>query len=103
MEGECTSPTGSDDERAGRVGLDCDAYRSHLKDLDLSPEQENALLGALWHIMLGFADLGFGLDPAQVVLPALMENAWADEENTLEGTGGADLSKSDDGKGRDHE
>lgn len=40
-------------------------YAHHLSQYDLTEEQKRAHLEALWRILIAFADLGFGIHPAQ--------------------------------------
>ncbi len=42
-----------------------DDYRAHLEGGDLTREQEDALLQALWLVVVGFVDLSFGVHPIQ--------------------------------------
>ena len=37
-------------------------YQEHVKDFDLSEEEQTELLKTLWSIMTAFVDLGFGVD-----------------------------------------
>ncbi len=47
--------------------LDPDKFRSFLDDAALDPQQQDELLKELWVILVGFVDLGFGLNPIQHV------------------------------------
>lgn len=47
--------------------LDPESYRQFVSDAGLSRAQEDALLEALWTIIVSFVDLGFGLHPIQQV------------------------------------
>lgn len=47
------------------LSLDLEAYRPMLADAGMTREQETRFLEALWLIMVGFVDLGFGRDPVQ--------------------------------------
>lgn len=63
--------------------LNPDAYRHYLADLAMSAEEEMALLGALWEIMVAFSGLGFGVDAVQLV-DALTEKARTAQNMPLE-------------------
>lgn len=47
--------------------LDLEKYREHVKDFDLSEEEQAELLKTLWHIMAAFVDMGFGVDSIQLL------------------------------------
>ena len=47
------------------VGVDLSAYRHFFDDSDIPEEQKEALLQALWSVMMAFVDLGFGVHPIQ--------------------------------------
>jgi hypothetical protein len=47
------------------VTFDVERYERYLEDQGLSAEQKRAMLEALWSIIVGFVDLGFGVHPAQ--------------------------------------
>lgn len=46
-----------------RRDYDPNRYRPHLQDLDLTTEEQDAVIDALWHIMASFAELGFSSNP----------------------------------------
>ncbi|MEW8372665.1 MAG: hypothetical protein AB2722_02050 [Candidatus Thiodiazotropha sp.] len=46
---------------------DLEKYREHVKDFDLSEEEQAELLQTLWSIMAAFVDLGFGVDSIQLL------------------------------------
>lgn len=50
-----------------RLEVDVEAYRHFLEDAGLSPEQEREVIEALWSVIVGFVELGFGVHPAQLV------------------------------------
>lgn len=50
-------------------------YERHVAAFDLTEEQKLELLTAVYSIMRSFAEIGFGLDSVQRVLPAIFENA----------------------------
>jgi|GEM_PF-6628957 len=64
--------------------LNCDDYRDELAEFGLTPEQEEEFLTLLWEIVRTAVDIGFGLDSAQVLIPALTKMAGPDSENGLE-------------------
>lgn len=47
--------------------VDVAKYQAYLDDGDLSDEQKQELIEALWSIIVGFVDLGFGVHPVQNV------------------------------------
>lgn len=55
-----------------------------LDDFDISAEQKQAVLGALWHIMSIMVDIGFGMDTVQFVLHDIFEKASRDSEKLIE-------------------
>jgi len=46
---------------------DYDRYAPYIADLDLSPLEQRELLGVVWSIMTAFADMGFGIEPTQLI------------------------------------
>lgn len=60
-----------------------DDYREHLGENDLSIEQQNAVLEALWQIMSTMVNIGWGVDTVQMFLPDLFENTGQDSGNLL--------------------
>jgi hypothetical protein len=50
------------------IALDVSLYDAYLRDSGLSEEQTREFLEALWIIIVGFVDLGFGIHPVQQVL-----------------------------------
>ena len=53
--------------------FDPSKYREHVKDLDLTQEQQDEMLRALWDIMAAFVDLGWGVDSVQRLFPEFNE------------------------------
>lgn len=49
------------------VGVDVAKYQAWLDDANLSPEQKEEFLQALWSIVVMFVELGFGVHPLQEV------------------------------------
>ena len=47
--------------------VDVAKYQAYLDDAGLSDEQKQELIEALWSIIVGFVDLGFGVHPVQEV------------------------------------
>ena len=45
--------------------IDWDAYLPFFEDEDISEDHKRELIEALWSIMVGFVDLGFGIHPVQ--------------------------------------
>jgi len=46
---------------------DLEKYREHVKDFDLSLDEQTDLLKTIWRIMASFVDLGFGVDSIQLL------------------------------------
>lgn len=57
------------------IQLDIAKYRAHLDSLELTDEQAAEFLTVLWHIMIAFVDLGFGVDAVQCLLPEMHEGS----------------------------
>jgi hypothetical protein len=57
--------------------FDPQTYWAYLDGMALTDDQKAALLETLWSIMSGFVALGFGVDPVQQLVPALVHGAWA--------------------------
>lgn len=47
------------------IAFDVERYQHFLDDQGLSADQKRAMLEALWSIIVGFVDLGFGIHPVQ--------------------------------------
>ncbi|ARE41696.1 hypothetical protein RGUI_3555 [Rhodovulum sp. P5] len=47
------------------VGIDMAKYREVFDDPDLPDAEKDAIILALWGILVNFADLGFGVHPVQ--------------------------------------
>lgn len=47
------------------LSIDWDAYLPFFEDEDVSEEDKRQMIEALWSIMVGFVDLGFGIHPIQ--------------------------------------
>lgn len=63
--------------------LDPDDYLPYLDGFDMSIEQKQAALFALWHIMSAIVDIGFGMDTVQILLPGIFEKASRDSGKLL--------------------
>lgn len=50
-------------------------HRDDLKELDLTREQEDELLQALWQIISTIVDMGWGIETTQIVLQHIFEHA----------------------------
>lgn len=44
----------------GPLQFDPDIFREYVREMDLSLEQQNALLEAVWLVVVGVIDIGFG-------------------------------------------
>lgn len=58
---------------------DIEKYKGDLDEFDLSDEDKAELIRALWSILAGFVDLGFGTAPVQAVLQPLLTLGQGDE------------------------
>lgn len=66
----------------GNAGdLDIAKYWSYVEQMDLTDDQRIKVLQTLWGIMTTFADLGFGIDPVQQAMPALVYGAMLAESD----------------------
>lgn len=50
-----------------RLEIDWDAYLPYFEDEDISEADKQELIEALWSIVVGFVDMGFGVHPVQQV------------------------------------
>lgn len=57
-----------------RIQIDTAKYQAYLDDPDLSDEQKEQIVEALWQIILCFVDLGFGISPLQQACGKLAES-----------------------------
>lgn len=62
--------------------LDVSRYDQFLQECDWSEEQKAQFLNSLWHIVVTFVDLGFGMDATQAACGKLLKSAF---ENMFEG------------------
>ena len=71
-----SEPSISDTNQKGVISNDFnpDEYRHHLESLNLTKEQEDEILTALYHIMSTFVQIGWGVENVQYFLPDLFEN-----------------------------
>jgi len=69
------TPHRGQDRAGSALSLDSDAYRPMLADAGMTREQETQFLEALWAIMVGFVDLGFGRDPVQLTMDVSKRSA----------------------------
>ncbi|GAB5470449.1 MAG: hypothetical protein Kilf2KO_34790 [Rhodospirillales bacterium] len=60
-----SASSGADAPRA--LTLDVEKYQRYLDDPRSSDDQKRQVIEALWTIIVGFVDLGFGVHPAQQV------------------------------------
>lgn len=74
--------------RAPALTFDPDAYREFLADCGLSEIQQQEFLSALWTIIVGFVDLGFGIHPINHV----SQNAKTLEPDSSEALSSQDTS-----------
>ena len=52
------------------ITLDVSLYEAYLAESGMSDNQKHEFLEALWSIIVGFVDLGFGIHPVQQALEA---------------------------------
>jgi len=63
-----------------RLEFNAQDYVAYVDDMDLTQEEAETLLRALWDIMMAFVDMGFGIHPVQ-------EKAGDKNAETLKNTG----------------
>jgi len=68
------SPLEAQDTRPA-LTLDVALYEGYLEDSDLTEDQRRDFLEALWSILVGFVDLGFGVHPLQQAGLSCEQNA----------------------------
>ncbi len=66
-----------------KLDFNPDEYLHHLDGVEITDEEAEQLLTALWHIMHTFVDIGWGLDSVQMFLPDIFEKASPDSDNSL--------------------
>jgi hypothetical protein len=66
-ESEPANPSAEDRSGCKRLTIDLKAYEPYLADSDLTEEQKQEFLQALWSIIVAFVDLGFDIHPVQQV------------------------------------
>ena len=74
----------ADGEYPAPLSFDPEEYEQDLQDCDFTPEQQAAVLKALWQIMGAFVDMGFGVDSLQFALPKIFEKLAEDSRDMLE-------------------
>lgn len=63
------------EEKPGKaIQIDTAKYQAYLDDPDLSDEQKEQIVKALWQIMMAFVDLGYGISPLQQACGKLAES-----------------------------
>ncbi len=76
------------DEKTGRKSLtwpppfDPEMFKEHVADIDISEEKKDEMLRCLFAIMVGFVELGHGIDSVQMIL-APMRAIASDHERNL--------------------
>ena len=69
---------------ARSVAIDTAKYQAYLDDPSLTDDQKEAIVGALYSIMMAFVDLGFGVHPMQEVcgqLDGALDDAGEEDSN----------------------
>lgn len=64
--------------------LDLERYAKHFDGLEISEADRNALLEALWSIMVAFVDLGFDVKQTNSFLPDIFNIDASFEENMVD-------------------
>lgn len=64
--------------------LDLERYAKNFDGLELSEADRNALLEALWSIMVTFVDLGFDVKQTNSFLPEIFNNDAGTKESIVE-------------------
>lgn len=59
-------------------------YKDELAELEISGEQAQELLQALWNIMSAFVDLGWGVDGVQLLFPELLNDVAQDSTKLID-------------------
>lgn len=67
--------------------LDVSLYEKHLAGSDMTEEEKRAFLETLWSIIVGFVDLGFGIDPVRQAQDA----AACAQNDEMDGSDDAEL------------
>lgn len=67
-------------------GLDVDKYRPYVDHFDLSEEQKDELLEAIWSLMESFVDRSFGEDPVQQVLGETPDSTGLPRDDEVDST-----------------
>ncbi|MBL4839072.1 MAG: hypothetical protein JKY34_16005 [Kordiimonadaceae bacterium] len=65
------------------ITVDYEKYSPLLNDPDLTEDQKREFLQAVWNVVVGFVDLGFGVHPIQQVQNSCGESMNFQEETTL--------------------
>mgnify|MGYP000023516566 CR=1 FL=1 len=76
--------TNATKDAAAPLKLDTDAHRHHFSEFNLTIEQQNELLQALWYIMSTLVDIGWGVDTVQMLLPDIYVEVAPDSKKLLE-------------------
>lgn len=82
---ERENPIEATDSPIEEFEFDPDRYRQYLDAPDLTTEEENEILGALFFILQRFVEMGFSVDPTQLALGQLFQDA--DEYKVIEPAG----------------
>lgn len=69
-----TEPSVSGDANEQQAGLpvfDAKKYLPHLNEFEIAEEQKIEILKSLWFIMATFAQISYGIDSVQLIIPRL--------------------------------
>ena len=65
------------------ITVDYEKYSPLLNDPDLTEDQKREFLQAVWNVVVGFVDLGFGVHPVQQAQNTCGKSTNFPRENTL--------------------
>jgi hypothetical protein len=88
--------TNTSKDAVAPLKLDPDDYRHHFNEFDLTEDQQNELLQALWYIMSTFVDIGWRVDTVQMLLPDIFTEVAPDSEKLLESHSASELDQATD-------
>ncbi len=62
-----------------RLQFDPTSFKSELTDFDITEEQRIEILTILWDMMLICADMGWGVEPTQIICTELIKSAFENQ------------------------
>ena len=81
------APAESGDRALAPLQLDCEKYRNHVAEPDVSDEQAQALMQEVWKLMTIMVDIGFGEDATHIVLSSFAKALTTEFEACARDTG----------------